>query len=510
MIVSVSVFRDTYLDSVVQLSGTRAMRQIEGVDWASAAMATPANVETLSGEGFEGLEALGANDLVLAVRAGSQDEVDAALEAGRQAAFARRATENDNRAVKPARTLAEAVDRLGGATVAVISVPGDYAGLEATKAMSAGLDVLLFSDNVSVEVEVELKERASRLGRLLMGPGAGTAMLGSTCLGFANVVRPGRIGIVAAAGTGAQEAMSLLDRWGVGVSSVIGLGGRDLSEAVGGRMAKLAINALRADADTDAILLVSKPPSARVAQEVLASAQGTPIVAAMIGFEPDFAVPPSARVVSTLEAGALSMLAALGHELVDVVGPLRGQVQQAIERLPAERTLVRGLYSGGTLCYEALVILSGLVGPIWSNTPLDEALRVPAPSGTHTCLDLGEEEYTRGRPHPMIDPQARIEMLREAGAEPDVAAILLDVVIGYGAHEDPAGQLAPACADIAAAGGPQIVAYVLGTEQDPQGFQQQRQLLRDAGCIVTETAARAALAAAALATRSLQPLDVVL
>jgi FdrA protein len=304
--------------------------------------------------------------------------------------------------------------------------------------------------------------------------------------------------------------MSLLDLWGVGVSALIGLGGRDLSDAVDGRMAKSAIAALRADADTDAILLVSKPPSARVAQEVLATAQDTPIVAAMIGFEPDFVVPASARVVSTLEAGVLAMLAELGHEPVDVVGPLRGRVEQAIERLPVDRTLVRGLYSGGTLCYEALVILSDLIGPIWSNTPLSKGQRVPAPPGTHTCLDLGEEEYTKGRPHPMIDPQARIEMLREAGAEPDVAAIMLDVVIGYGAHDDPAGQLALACADIAAAGGPQVVAYVLGTEQDPQGFHRQRQSLQDAGCIVTETAARAALAAAALASRSLEPLDIVL
>jgi FdrA protein len=486
------------------------MRQIDGIEWASAAMATPANVATLVSEGFEGLDSLGANDLVLAARAASQKEVDAALEAGRQAAFAQHSDDENESDLAPVRTLAAAVDRLGDPTVAVISVPGDYAGLEATKALSAGLDVLLFSDNVSVDVEVELKERAGRLGRLLMGPGAGTAMLGGAGLGFANVVRPGRVGIVAAAGTGAQEAMSLLDRWGVGVSAVIGLGGRDLSDAVDGRMAKSAIAALRADPETDAILVVSKPPSARVAQDVLAAAQDTPIVAAMIGFAPDFLLPASASVVSTLEAGVLAMLAELGHEPVDVVGSLKGQVEEAIGRLSVGRKLVRGLYSGGTLCYEALVILGDVIGPIWSNTPLDEAHRVPAPPGSHTCLDLGEEEYTKGRPHPMIDPEARIEMLREAGAEPDVAAILLDVVIGYGAHDDPAGRLAPACADIAAAGGPQVVAYVLGTEQDPQGFHRQQEILRDAGCIVTETAARAALTGAALASRSLEPVEVIL
>jgi FdrA protein len=191
----------------------------------------------------------------------------------------------------------------------------------------------------------------------------------------------------------------------------------------------------------------------------------------------------------------------LGREVPDVVGDLEGLVVSATARLDAGRTLVRGLYSGGTLCYEALTILGELVGPVWSNTPLDKSLHVPAPPGSHVCLDLGEEEYTVGRPHPMIDPEARLALLREAGREADLAAILLDVVIGHGSHPDPAGQLAPACREIHDAGGAQVVAYVLGTDQDPQGFEAQRRILRDAGCLVADTAARAVLAAAALATR---------
>jgi FdrA protein len=175
---------------------------------------------------------------------------------------------------------------------------------------------------------------------------------------------------------------------------------------------------------------------------------------------------------------------------------------EAAAALPDQRSLVRGLFSGGTLCYEALVILSGILGPVYSNTPIRKGWGLPAPDGAHVCLDLGEEEYTKGRPHPMIDPEARIEHLRAEGAKPDVAVVLLDVVLGYGAHDDPAGRLAPVCADIRAGGqGPAVVAYVLGTDKDPQDLPGQRRKLIEAGCIVPPTAGRAALAAAALATR---------
>jgi FdrA protein len=392
------------------------------------------------------------------------------------------------------------VQELPGTTVAVVSVPGAYAALEAHEALTAGLDVLLFSDNVSLADEVALKDRAVRLGHLLMGPGAGTAMLGGTGLGFATVVESGRVAIVAAAGTGAQELMSLLDRWGVGLSCVIGLGGRDLSAAVDGRMAKAAIACARADEGTELIVLVSKPPDEAVARAVLATADGFPLVAVLIGRTGDadgFAGGTSAR---TLEGGALAVLDRLGVARPDVVGDVPAQVADLCARMPARRTAVRGLFSGGTLCYESLVVLTDLLGPVYSNVPLDASLRVPAPPGSHSCLDLGEEEYTHDRPHPMIDPQARIERLDEQARDPDVAVILLDVVLGLGAHDDPASQLAPACAR-AVERGVAVVAYVLGTHGDPQGYDRQREVLRLAGCIVPETAARASLAAAAIARR---------
>ncbi len=492
---------DTYLDSVVQLAGSRAMGQVEGVQWAAVAMATPANVATLREQGFDAadLAGAGAGDLVLAVRAADGDAVDAAFDAGQQAMFAARQPATGTAAAPP-RSLEDALRGQPGTTVAVISVPGDYAALEAHKALARGLDVLLFSDNVPVEDEIALKEHAARRGRLLMGPGAGTALLAGVGLGFSNAVRRGPVGVIAAAGTGAQEAMALLDRWGSGVSQVIGLGGRDLSEAVDGRMAAQAMRVMDDDPETEVILLVSKPPAERVARRILAGA-GKPVVAALIGLAADAAPPEGALVTDTIEGGVAAALRRLGAEPPDPTHRHGPGLDEVIARLAPTRTTVRGLYSGGTLCYEALVLLGRTMGPVWSNTPIDKRYGLPAPTPASVCLDLGEEEYTRGRPHPMIDPEARIGMLRDLRDDPDVAVVLLDVVLGYGSHPDPAGLLAPVCAELSGPDGPQVVAYVLGTEQDPQGYRDQVRTLAEAGCVVTETAARAALTAAAIATR---------
>lgn len=507
------LYPDTYLDSVVQLSGTRAMRDAHGVRWAAAAMATPANLETLAAQGFdpEQWRGAGANDLFVAIRGDSDDAVEQAVAAAEGAMFSPRGSEAAQPGAEPSvRTLGDALTRTPDSNVAVISVPGDYAALEAHKALTAGLDVLLFSDNVPVSAEVELKQRAERSGRLVMGPGAGTAMLGGTCLGFANATSPGPVAVVAAAGTGAQEAMSLLDRWGVGVSHVIGLGGRDMSREVGGPMARTALAALAGDRHTEMVLLVSKPPDPDVAREVLSVAADIPVVAALIGLDSGLDLPAGVTQVRTLESGVLAALTTMGRAAPEVAAGLATAVREACEALPARRTLLRGLYSGGTLCYESLVVLPSLLGRVYSNTPIEDGTGLPAPEGSHICLDLGEEEYTRGRPHPMIDPEARIEILRQEGANPDVAVIVLDVVLGYGAHPDPAAELATVCAEVSASGGPRTVVYVLGTDRDPQGFAAQRKAFADAGCVVTETAARAALAAAAIARRTPEIAEVAL
>lgn len=505
------VFADTYLDSVRLLGAGRAMRDVEAVTWASAVMGTPGNVEALGAEGFAADdlgEARGA-DLVLAVRAETPEAADAALAAGEESLFAERRAGTQRPQERPGRTVEEAVSREPSANIAVISVPGDYAALEAHKALTAGLHVLLFSDNVPVCEEVELKERAVGLGRLVMGPGAGTAVLGGVGLGFANVVGPGRVGVVAAAGTGAQEVMALLERWGVGVSHVIGVGGRDLSDAVGGRMSRLAVRALDADPDTHAVLLVSKPPDASVARAVMMECARTPLVAALIGLGSSAVRPAGLDLAATLEEGAVRVSERLGVAAPSLTDGLRRRAGEAAAGLAPSRTAVRGYFSGGTLCSEAQVILTRHLGPVHSNIPLDEGRGLPAPEGAHVCLDLGEEEYTKGRPHPMINPTTRLEMLASRARDPDVAVVLLDVVLGYGAHPDPAGALAPVCAEIMADGGPRVVAHVLGTDGDPQGYDAQRARLEEVGCVVPPTGARAAHVAAAIAMRKPELAEVV-
>ena len=493
---------DTYADSMILLVATSVMSEQPGVGWAGAVMATPGALADLAGQGFEAADLGGAdaNDLVLAVHADGDEQAQAALAAGADSIFSAARTGHGKTEEAAPRTIEAAAEQLPGANVAIVSVPGPYAALEAHHALTAGLHVLLFSDNVPLAEEVELKQRATELGLLVMGPGAGTAVLAGTGLGFANVLRRGPVGVVAAAGTGAQEVSALLDRWGVGVSQVIGVGGRDLSAEVGGRMAAAAVRALEADPATTAILIVSKPPDPGVARLVLEQCAGTPAVAVFLGVT-DLDGPAKTELARTLEAGAIAATRLAGGTPPDPTHGLADQAARAAAGLPEQRRVIRGFYSGGTLCYEAQLIISSLLGPVYSNEPLVHEHTVPAPPGGHVLLDLGAEEYTVGRPHPMIDPQSRIEILRAQARAPEVAVVLLDVVLGHGSHADPAGQLAPVLAEVMADGGPQVIAYVLGSSGDPQNYQAQRATLEAAGCLVTETAARAAYLAAAVAAR---------
>lgn len=511
----VDVHVETYLDSLRLMAATARMAGVDGVEWAGAVMASPSGLANLGAEGFTGseLDGLGANDLVLAVRAVDEDVLAAAIAAGGEAAFAERveASGPAGRAEAPPRSVREAAGRLDGADVAVVSVPGPYAALEAHHALTAGLHVLLFSDGVPVEEEIELKRRGAELGLLVMGPGAGTAVLGGTGLGFANALRNvaggvadgpsrGAVGVVAAAGTGAQEVSALLSRWGVPISHVVGVGGRDLSEAVGGRMARLAVRALSDDPRTNAVLLVSKPPAPSSSQAVLTECTDTPGVAVFLGLE-QMALPVGVTSSPTLEAGARAAAELVGAGSPPLATGLRECVREAAARLDPARVRVQGLFSGGTLCFEAQLVLERCLGPVHSNEPLRTEHGLPAPDGAHVLLDLGAEEYTRGVPHPMIDLSARLNLLRRQADDPSLAVVLLDVVLGHGSAEDPAGQLAPVCAELTAVDGPRVVAYVLGTEDDPQVYSRQRAALEEAGCLVTETNARAAYAAAALALR---------
>lgn len=450
----VRVIRNRYVDSVRLMKVAQAVRGHDGVTRAEVAMGTAANLAALGVQ----VDAT-PTDIVIAVQGGG----DGALEAA-EAQLSAPAASDGVRVVDPPRSL------LGsGANVALISLPGEYAVLEAHRALTAGMHVFLFSDHVSAADEVELKRRGASRGLLVMGPGCGTAMLGEVGLGFANVVRSGPVGIVAAAGTGAQEAAILLDGAGAGVSQIIGVGGRDLSAEVGGIMFGEAMRMLADDDETETLLLVSKPP-AREAVEALGAVdvRGKRVVAAFVGW--DGAAAPF-EIHPTLDAGAF---AAAGVE-----APMfDADVSRNGGRL-------LGLFSGGSLAYEAMTVLRPSLGAIGGNAG-------DGSDAGHVIYDLGEEEYTQGRPHPMVDLEVRRRMLDEAGD--DVGCVLLDVVIGHGSHADPAGGLAPALSRLAR--DRPVIAHVCGTAGDPQDAGRQAQTLREAGVIVAPTNASAARLAA--------------
>lgn len=485
------VIENRYEDSVRLLGLARELRGREGVRAAEVVVGSEGNRRLLAERHGVVVEAR-PSDVVVAVDAGDEAAAEAALGAARAHFERGRATALAGPGERaPARSLLSAHERVE-ANVALISVPGDYAALEAAKALEAGLHVFLFSDHVSVEDEVALKRAAASKGLLLMGPGCGTSMLAGIGLGFANAVRRGPVGIVAAAGTGAQEVACLLDAAGVGVSHIVGVGGRDLSLEVGGIMMLAGARLLAADAATDVILLVSKPPAPEV---VAALAQGLPrskpIVAGFVGHEADDAPLP---VAATLEEAAQAAARAVGGELPAADEGRLVEARAARARLGPGQRALRGLFSGGTLCLEALAVLRPIVGTVGSNVDGDR-------DALHRLLDLGEEEFTAGRPHPMVDQSLRIERLLAEADDPAVACLLLDVVLGYGAHPDPAAELAPAIAEArerARGEGRElaVIAHVCGTPGDPQSAPQQERALAEAGAIVVPTNAAAARLAA--------------
>jgi FdrA protein len=475
---------DRYADSVRLMGIARALRGRDGIAACEVAMGTPSNLAALADLGAEASASPG--DVVVAVDADG-DEAEAALAEAERMLSSAGGSANGAGAGAPAapRTLVAAA-ALAGANVALISVPGEYAALEAHRALSRGLHVFLFSDHVSLEDEVALKRRGAERGLLVMGPGCGTAMLGGIGLGFANVVPKGPVGIVAAAGTGAQEVACLVAAAGGGVSHIVGVGGRDLSADVGGLAFRQALALLGEDERTETVLLVSKPPSPEVVAALGdALPAGKRAVAAFVGLrEPD----AEYEVHHTLEAAALAAAGVPAPDLTDLDRAVLARRDRARGRS------VLGLFSGGSLAHEALTILETALGPIAGNVSGHEE----AVDG-HRIVDLGEEEYTQGRPHPMVDLDLRRAMLEDAAGDARIGCVLIDVVLGHGAHPDPAGELAPAVArldDDRAL----VIARVCGTDDDPQDARAQTATLERAGAIVAPSNA----AAARLAVRAVK------
>jgi succinyl-CoA synthetase alpha subunit len=451
-------------------------RQVPGVADVAAVMGTPANRAMLADAGLASADTpeTTVSDLLVAVRAASDEAVQRALDRVGELLGARRESAAGPREAAPRTTLAAA--RIAdGASLALIAVPGPDAVVDAHQALSAGLHVFLFSDGVPLDAEVGLKRRARARDLLVMGPECGTAIVNGVGLGFANRVRRGPVGVVGASGTGIQELTTLVHRLGGGISHAIGTGGRDLHAAVGGITTRQALALLGADPDTRAIVLVSKPSSREVGDAVLAAAAATgqPVVACLLGYEGT--MPTGVRAAGTLEEAAVAAM--------EIVGGGRGSIPRGPAATPTGRGEIRGLYTGGTLCEEA----RRLVG-----------------DGRHRFVDFGAEEYTRGRPHPIIDPARRHAAILEAAADPAVGVLLLDLVIGDCAHPDGAGALDPVLAEASerarrAGRDLAVVVHVVGTERDPQDLARQEGILSERGAIVCPSNRVAALTARAIA-----------
>lgn len=483
-----------YLDSVALMRLSREIAGAPGIAEAALMMGTPANIAIMKNAGLlKDDTAPQGNDLVLAIRAESEDAARSALSLAEKELDKPKVQGGGAEAWRP-RSVAAAVKGVPGLNLALISVPGDFAAAEARKALNRGLHVMMFSDNVPIEEERSLKERARELGLLMMGPDCGTAIIGGAPLAFANRLKRGNIGIIGASGTGTQEVSCLISEAGQGISHAIGVGGRDLKKEIGGITTLMAIDALDADPMTERVVLISKPPHPDVAKAVIARIAKSPKAYTVCFIGADSAdLPPNAKFAPTLKEAAEI---AIGRSIGD---GFDAAAEAARQKKRAGATRIEGLYSGGTLCAEAQVILAAGGRKVASNAAIPGVpyLDTPESKGREQIIDLGADEYTKGKPHPMIDPSVRDDALRAALKDPSIAVILVDLVIGYGAHADPAGYLAEVLAG-RGANAPLVVGSVCGTELDPQVRSTQMKRLVDAGVLVAPSNADACKLALAL------------
>lgn len=474
-----------YYDSVVLMQLQRSLSGLPGVLDAGVVMGTDANKDVLAQSDLLAPEAQAAlaDDLVIVVRAEDDTAAQAALEKVDELLTARRLGGVDEE-YRP-KSLESATQMVPDAQWVLISVPGRYAAGVTRQALHLGKHVFLYSDNVSLEDEITLKQMAANKGRLVMGPDCGTAIVNGVGLGFANKVRRGSIGLVAASGTGLQQVCTRIHQMGSGITHALGTGGRDISEAVGAVTIRQGLDLLNRDPQTRVIVLVSKPPSTRVADELVRASRlvEKPVVVDFIGYSTSVRKVDNVHFATTFdETAELAVQLAASAQSVESVADLN------IGRFAPGQRYLRGLFSGGTLAYEALHILQDYVPAVYSNAPLNKDFRLTDSlvSQAHTIIDLGEDEFTVGRLHPMMDNDLRIRRLEKEASDPEVAVILLDVVLGFGAHPDPAGELAPAIArgrEGAREDGRhlEVIAVVVGTDEDPQDMSAQMQRLEEAG-----------------------------
>lgn len=502
----IDIRKNTYLDSVSLMSMSTKANAVEGVTQALLGMATPMNKEVLLNVGVQDpvIDAARPSDLMIVI-----DAADGLIEDAVQAVddiLARKGSSAEGAAEVRYRTLDGAFEEVPDSNLVLISVNGAFAAREARKALVAGKHVMIFSDNVSVEDEIELKSLAHVKGLLLMGPDCGTAIINGTGLAFANAVRQGSIGIVGASGTGSQEISVRVHDFGGGVSQLIGTGGRDLSAEVGGLMMIDGIEALAADPATEVIVVVSKPPAEEVADKVLgvAGSTGKPVVVCFLGSPRTESGYANVQMVSGTKPAALAAVLATGvdESTLDLHALNIPLIEEVRGKLAPGQKYVRGLFCGGTLCDEAMFAALASYDDVYSNIQKDPAYVLGATDASreHTFLDMGDDDFTDGRPHPMIDPSLRLQRLVQEADDPEVGVIAMDFVLGFGAHEDPVGVTIPAIEEAqakAAARGQhlEILGYVLGTDLDTPAIAGQVAQLEAAGVTIASSSTNLGLLA---------------
>ncbi|MBC6314464.1 acyl-CoA synthetase FdrA [Listeria grandensis] len=479
---------NAYQDSVVLMLLTNKISTIDGVNRVSIMMGTPANKDIFGTSGLRTaeLEAASANDMAIVADTDDASKLNEILEEV-DAFLASQATKESSNTTETARTWDKAMKLDPDANMALISIPGTYAATEADRALDEGLHAFIFSDNMPMEEELRLKQKAHDKGLLVMGPDCGTGIVNGVPMAFTNVVKPGNIGIVGASGTGIQEVSTIIDRLGGGVTNAIGTGGRDLSETVGGITMLDAIAALEKQADTDVIVVISKPPAKVIRDKVLALLRTItkPAVTIFLGEKPTYHETNLYHAYTLEETARIAVALAKGQ----TVTATTSQITKPEITLTPEQKHMKGYYSGGTLASEAAMLIADALALKEGLIKQDGYI---LKTEGHEVIDLGDDIYTQGKPHPMIDPEKRIAFIEDAANDPETAVILLDVVLGYGSHEDMAGQLAPAIKLVIAkakAAGRElaVIGTVCGTLQDPQDYHEQRQTLIDAGVIVKDS-----------------------
>lgn len=496
MVKETRVKENVYFDSVSLMTISSKANDVPGVKQAMIGMGTDLNKEVIRnvGLGSDAIDRATTGDLMIALETETEEEMKEAFEQVEALFDRKKKPSSGSTTERQHRTISGAMEAYGDSNIAVISVNGAYAAREAREALRNGLHVMMFSDNVSLEDEVELKEEAHEKGLLMMGPDCGTAIINNIGLCFANKVRKGTIGIVGASGTGSQEMSVRIHDFGYGISQLIGTGGRDLSEEVGGMMMMDAIRALDADEETEVIVLVSKPPAKSVEEKVLALVKevSKPVVVWFLrGVEETISASGAHYAKHSKEAAIKAVVLAGAKEEELDTHPLNIPLIKEVQaKLTPEQRYIRGLFCGGTLCDEAMFAAMEYYEDVYSNILPDPSHRLedPAVSKAHTFIDFGSDEYTQGKPHPMIDPSTRIDRFLKEARDPEVGVIVLDFVLGYGAHPDPVGVMLPAINEAMAEAEKEgrnlvILGYVLGTDEDEQNVKQQFQKLLDAGVI---------------------------